>query len=183
LPKRHGKDLAYSYEVLKSQVARFRRKIKDIEIRYGITDSVRTFEETYSNVTFWHPHVNYVWFVRESMPEVTAVAFMAEVVDAWMASASSSGIRGVMQVAQKMSTFHTTDSIKHLSNYVTKHSFFDEGIPSPASDGNYYRLKPWQILQLARTGDLYWIHVWHEFEQALKGQRRVMYYRNKLGDR
>lgn len=180
LPKRPGQDLAYRYKILKAQVARFRRKLKDIEVRYGVTDSVRTFEETYSTVTFWHPHVNYVWFVRESMPEDKAVAFMTEIVDAWMSSASSGGIRGVMQVAQKMSTFHTTDSIKHLSNYVTKHSFFDAGVPSPASDGNYYRLKPWEILQLARTGDVAWIQVWHEFEQALKGQRRVYYYRNTL---
>lgn len=180
LPKRHSNDLKYSYAVLKAQVARFRRKAKAIEVRYGISDSVRTFEETYSTVTYWHPHVNYVWFVKEPMQEDKAVAFMAEIVDAWMLSALAGGIRGVMQVAQKLSTFRTTESIKTLSNYVTKHSYFDSKAPSPASDGEYYRLKPWEILHLARTGDLFWIHVWHEFEQTLKGQRRVIYYRNSM---
>lgn len=180
LPKRHQTDLAYSYKVLKEQVARFRRKVKSIEVRYGITDSVRTFEETYSNVTHWHPHVNYVWFVREALDEETKVAFMAEILDAWLSSALDGGIRGVKEVAQKLSTFHSTDSIKYLANYVTKHSFFDEGVPSPASDGNYYRLKPWQILQLARTGEVDWINVWNDFELAMKGQRRVVYYRNTL---
>jgi len=180
LPKRHAKDLAYSYKVLKEQVSRFRRKVKDIEVRYGITDSVRTYEETYSDVTYWHPHVNYVWFIREPMQDDVALAFQDEVLTAWLSSAADGGIRGVKLVAQKFNTFRTTDSIKTLSDYVTKHSFFDEGIPSPASDGNYYRLKPWQILNLARTGDVYWIGVWHQFEKAMKGQRRVYYYRNKL---
>lgn len=180
LPKRHEKDLAYSYKVLLAQISRFRRKVKLIEERYGITDSVRTLEETYSTVTHWHPHVNFVWFIREPMDEKTTVAFMGEVMDAWLSSAATGGIRGVKSQAQSFSTFTTSAAAKTLSNYVSKHSFFIESAPSPASDGEYYRLHPWEILQLARTRNTYWVRVWHHYEQSMKGQHRVVYYRNKF---
>lgn len=180
LPKRHSSDLEYSYKVLLAQVARFRRKMKLIEEKYGITDSVRTLEETYSTLTHWHPHVNYVWFVREPMDEQTTVAFMAEAMAAWLSTAASGGIRGVGSQAQNFSTFTTSAAAKTLASYVSKHSFFIEDAPSPASDGEHYRLQPWEILQLARTRNAYWVRVWHQYEKSMKGQRRVIYYRNIL---
>ena len=180
LPKRHANDLEFSYKVLLSQISRFRRKVKLIEERYGITDSVRTLEETYSTLTYWHPHVNFVWFIREPMEEAKTVAFMAEVLDAWLSSATTGGIRGVKSQAQSFSTFTTSSAAKILANYVSKHSYFIESAPSPASDGEYYRLQPWEILQLARTRNPYWVRVWHHYEKSMKGQRRVVYYRNTL---
>jgi hypothetical protein len=179
LPKRHASDLHYSYKVLLAQVAKFRRRIRPLEIQFGVRESLRTLEETYSEDTFWHPHINFVFLFHEHKTEQEISDFTAELLRVWLEVASSSGIRGVQAVAQRFRTYQTDYSMKKLSEYVTKHSYFVDELPKPSSDGKYHRLQPWSILKLARTGDIKWIRVWNHFEGAMARKQRVVYYKAK----
>jgi hypothetical protein len=138
-----------------------------------------TLEETYSQDTFWHPHINFVFLFHEHKTEQEISDFTTELLKVWLEVASSSGIRGVQAVAQRFRTYQTDYSMKKLSEYVTKHSYFVDELPKPSSDGKYHRLQPWSILKLARTGDIKWIRVWNHFEGAMARKQRVVYYKAK----
>lgn len=178
LPKRGSRDLDYSYRMLIAQIARFRRIARAIEERFGIQESFRTLEETYSEVSFWHPHVNYCWLIDFPMSEELLLELQESLLGAWLKSASSGGIRGVQVAAQKFNAYRSDASVKKLSRYITKHSYFPSAQPTKSTNGKYEGLEPWDILNLARTGDSHWITVWREFEKATKRKRRVLYYRN-----
>lgn len=176
LPKRNSEDLGYSYSVLMSQIARFRRKVRQIEQEYNITASVRTLEETYSEVTFWHPHVNWIWFIHEQMSLEALVSLEQRLLDAWLSAAELGNIRGVQIAAQRFNSFYTDAQVKKQAEYVTNHSFFPDKMPTKSPDGLYHKLKPWDILQLARTGETKWISVFRQFEKGVKSKQKVVYY-------
>jgi hypothetical protein len=179
LPKRHASDLKYSYKVLLAQVAKFRRRIRPLEIQFGVKESIRTLEETYSEITFWHPHINFVFLFHEHKTEQEISDFTTALLKVWLEVASSSGIRGVQPGAQKFRSFQTDLSTKKLAEYVTKHSYFIDELPKPSIDGKYHGLQPWSILKLARTGDVKWIRVWNHYEDAMARKQRVVYYKVK----
>lgn len=179
LPKRNSRDLKYSYFVLLSQIARFRRLSAPIEKQFGIRESFRTLEETYSETNFWHPHVNYCWLIDFPMAMDAVLQLQESLLEAWLKSASNGGIRGVQIVAQKFNTYRSDTSVKKLSRYITKHSFFPSSTPEVAATGKYEGLQPWDVLNLARSGDDFWIKTWRSYEQAAKGKRRVVFYDNQ----
>lgn len=178
LPKRTAFDLAYSYKILREQMARYRRKVRQVEIRWGIPESARMTEETYSQSSGWHPHVSWVWYLHEKLSEDSLNVLKSQLLQAWLDSADDGQIRGVQVVAQEFNSYYTDAAVKKLSEYVSKHSFYIESIPKPSSSGTFEKLQPWEILNLARTGDVSWIKVWHKFEKAMKGHRRIIYYTN-----
>lgn len=179
LPKRNSSDLKYSYSVLLAQIGRFRRKARLIEKRFGVQESARTLEETYSESSFWHPHVNFCWFVARGMDEESATEMREQLLSAWISAATQGGIRGVQIAAQRFNTYRTDSSVKKLSRYITKHSYFPSKVSVPLDSRGYQGLQPWNILNLARTGETRWIAVWHDYEKALKGKRRVVFYNNR----
>lgn len=178
LPKRNAKDLNYSYEVLMAQIARFRRKVRPLEFEFNITRSVRTLEETYSDKTFWHPHVNWLWFIHEPMNKDSLAELEEKLLNAWLESASLGGIRGLQIAAQRFNAYYTDEAVRFQARYVTKQSYYPEQVPNKQLDGYYHGLQPWHILELARTGELKWIVVFRQYEKAMKRRRRVVFYKN-----
>lgn len=178
LPKRNAHDLEYSYKLLLAQITRFRRLVTPIEKRFGIRESFRTLEETFSEVSFWHPHVNYCWLIDFTMAEETLLELQEALLEAWLKSASNGQVRGVQIAAQKFNTYRSDSSVKKLSRYITKHSYFPSSAPEKSARGTYLGLQPWDILNLARSGEVFWVQTWQQYERAMKRKRRVVHYKN-----
>jgi hypothetical protein len=180
IPKRNAHDLKYCYKQLLSLVPKFRRKVKSLEAKYGISGSLRTLEETYSEDTYWHPHVNYIWFFDSLLTVYEEKAFVDEMKSIWIDVASNSGIRGVQPGAQRFKPWIGQKAAKKLAEYSTKLSYFTDHLPKPKGDGKFRQLQPWQILSLARTGDPQWIKIWNDYELAMVKKHRVVYYNQNL---
>lgn len=175
LPNRHGHDLKYAYKVLSEQAARFRRFLRVIEGKYGVQGSVRVYEETYGELRGWHPHINYVWFLTLILSSEECLQFANDVRTAWVKAAQNGGIRGTSQSGQWVG-FQTTDSqVKQTAQYVTKHSYYVKSKPKLGQNGKYAGIEPWQVLDLARSGDMEWIAVWQGYERGVKGLHRTKY--------
>lgn len=169
--------LGVGYRNLDKVRAKFRRKMKSIEAKHGISSSMFTLEETFSTATRWHPHLHWVWFVPSTMNEVEYRAFESAVIDAWKQSAALAGITGVSLRAQRLRRFRSAEDMKKLASYVTKHGFFPSDPPRANSGGGLRGLSPFEVLELARTtGDFFWISAYNEFERANKGKHRVQFY-------
>ncbi len=180
IPKRNAHDLKYCHKQLLSLVPKFRRRVKLLESKYGISGSLRTLEETYSEDTYWHPHINYIWFFDSLLTESEEKSFVDEMKSIWIDVASKSGIRGVQPGALHFKPWIGEKAAKKLAEYSTKHSYFTDELPEPNADGKFRQLQPWQILGLAITGDLKWIKVWNDYELAMVKKRRVVYYDQNL---
>jgi hypothetical protein len=63
------------------------------------------------------------------------------------------------------------------NGYQTKHGQFPLEKPVLDVNGRFSGLKPFEVLQLALTGELYWMQVWNEFERATHRIRRVRFYK------
>jgi len=142
LPNRHGHDLEYAYSQLTEQVARFRRLIKQHESGFGITGSVRVFEETYGEINGWHPHANWIWFTSRTLDNAEKEAFTRLVRDFWLKASANGGIRGTSASAQWVGFSSDDASVKATALYVSKHSFYSKPHPVPQPNGNYVGLEP-----------------------------------------
>ena len=180
IPKRNAHDLNYCYMQLLCLVPKFRRRVKLLESKYGISGSLRTLEETYSEDTYWHPHINYIWFFDSLLTESEEKSFVDEMKSIWIDVASKSGIRGVQPGAQEFRPWIGEKAAKKLAEYSTQLSYFTDNLPEPKADGKFRGLQPWDILSLARTGNLKWIKVWNEYELAMVKKHRVVYYHQNL---
>jgi hypothetical protein len=171
------KNLRQSYEELLAVGTKFRRLFAKIEKRYGITHSVRILEETYSESAFWHPHFNFIFHIPYLMREPDQNSFMDEVLDAWVHAAALAGVGKTSKAMQTLE--YETDLTQALARngYQTKHGRFPANKPVPGSNGKFAKLKPFDVLQLALTGDVYWIAVWNEFESATHRIRRIHFYK------
>jgi hypothetical protein len=176
IPKRNAHDLKYCYKQLLSLVPKFRRRVKLLESKYGISGSLRTLEETYSEDTYWHPHINYIWFFDSLLTESEEKSFVDEMKSIWIDVASKSGIRGVHSGAQEFRPWIGEKAAKKLAEYSTQLSYFTDNLPERKVDGKFHGLQPWDILSLARTGDQKWIKVWNDYELAMAKKQRVVYY-------
>jgi hypothetical protein len=67
LPKLPATNLDYQYHRMIEVLKRFRRKCRSIENRHGIKRSFKAIEETYSEISFWHVHVNFVWCFTKAL--------------------------------------------------------------------------------------------------------------------
>lgn len=172
LPKRNAQDLAYAHTILRNQCARFRRRMRIVEAEYQLTTSFRILEETYSEVTHWHPHANFIWLWPPGSRLQNTRAFLARIVEEWLRAAKTA-IRGVSEKAQKAYEVIGFRDWKNTVAYFLKHSYFPMQAPSPDKSGQYLHLSPWEILQLARQGNKHWQHLWRQFEQDVKHTVRV----------
>jgi hypothetical protein len=179
LPKRGNQDLEYAYGRLRTQCEKFRRSMKTIEVKYGIRESTRTFEEKYDEETFWHPHANFAWYFTGTHTPELQKAFSEEALGVWLHCAESSGIRGTSPSAQRFQLFNTLDSARRLGEYMTKHAYYPLSSPERSSNGSLKPLEPWHILELARTGNPRWVSLWWEYERVMKGTSRVQHFKNK----
>ena len=177
IPKQH---LGSRHKNLTKVTAVFRRKIKRLELQYGIYSSTRTTEETYSQGPGWHPHVNWLWYIKSELPPKLLDKFAREAKSLWVESAKSARFIRTTARAQSTKTIYETDGARRTAEYSVKHSFYPLAKPIPDSDGKYRGLDPWEVLELARrTGDVEWIILYNEFEMAIKRKRRVHHYLNR----
>jgi hypothetical protein len=170
-------NLKESYRELLDAGTKFRRMFAKIEKRYGITHSVRILEETYSEENHWHPHFNFIFHIPYKMRKPDQDSFLNEVLDAWVHAAS---ITGLTKTSKSMQTLeYETDLTQALrrNGYQTKHGQFPLEKPVLDVNGRFSGLKPFEVLQLALTGELYWMQVWNEFERATHRIRRVRFYK------
>lgn len=170
-------NLRQSYKELLKVGTKFRRMFAKIEKRYGITHSVRILEETYSETSFWHPHFNFIFHIPNTMRKPDQDSFLNEVLDAWVHAASLTGLNKTSKSMQTLE--YETDLTQALrrNGYQTKHGQFPLEKPVLDVNGRYSGLKPFEVLQLALTGDVYWIEVWNEFEHSTHRIRRVRFYK------
>lgn len=175
LPNRHGHDLKYAYKVLSEQAARFRRLARKIESKYGVNGSVRIYEETYSEVRGWHPHINYVWFITCVLTSNELFQFENDLRNAWIRAAQNGGIQGTSKAGQWVGFQSTDIQVKKTARYVTKHSYYLKPKPILGPNGKYSGIEPWQVLELARSGDMKWISIWRGYERGVKGLHRTKY--------
>jgi hypothetical protein len=175
LPNRHGHDLKYAYRVLSEQAARFRRIVRIVEAKYGVHGSVRVYEETYGELRGWHPHVNIVWFMTRTLNPDECTQFASDVRSAWSKAALNGGIRGTSLSGQWVGFQQSDSEVKYTARYVTKHSYYLKPKPTSGQNGKYAGIEPWQVLELARTGDVKWIQIWQGYEMGVKGLHRTTY--------
>jgi hypothetical protein len=176
IPRQH---LGTRITNLSKVITSFRRKIKRLEVQYGIIRSTRTVEETYSQSSGWHPHVNWLWYVNTELPPKLLQKFQREAIQLWVESAKACGFDRTSLKAQSAKTVHDSEGARRTAQYSVKHSYYPLTKPTPDSDGKYRGLNAWDVLELARrTGDLSWIIIYNEFEMAIKRKRRVHHYTN-----
>ena len=177
IPNQH---LGTRYKNLSKVVASFRRKVKRLELQHGINRSTRTIEETYSQGTGWHPHVNWLWYVNAELPPELLQKFAREATALWVGSAKACGFTRTSTKAQSAKTIYDADAARRTAEYCVKHSYYPLTKPTQAADGKYRGLNAWDVLELARrTGDFAWISLYNEFEMAIKRKRRVHHYSNR----
>lgn len=122
--------------------------------------------------------MNYCWLIDFTMAEETLLELQEALLEAWLKSASNGQVRGVQIAAQKFNTYRSDSSVKKLSRYITKHSYFPSSAPEKSARGTYLGLQPWDILNLARSGEVFWVQTWQQYERAMKRKRRVVHYKN-----
>ena len=174
----NARNLSECYSELLEAGMRFRRSIKAIEKKLGITHSSRILEETYSEKAYWHPHFNYVWHVPGHLQEHEQAWFANELVTRWVKVCREIG--AVKTAAHTQTIEYVTDAeeVEARAEYVTKHAYYPS-VPSVKLSGKYEGLEPFEVLELARLGETKWIEVWNEFELASKRKHRVVHYRPK----
>jgi hypothetical protein len=172
-------NLSDCYRELLNAGMRFRRAIKPIEKKLGITYSTRILEETYSENTHWHPHFNYVWHVPTQLTQQEETWFASEVISRWVESAHQVGAVGTAAHVQTVEYVIDSNQVTERAEYVTKHAYYPSA-PSVKLSGKYEGLEPFEVLELARLGETKWIDVWNDFELAAKRKHRVVHYRPKV---
>ena len=176
IPKQH---LGTRYKNLSKVVSSFRRKVMRLEAQHGIIRSTRAVEETYSQGTGWHPHLNWLWYVNAELPSQLLQKFQREAIQLWVQSAKACGITRTSIKAQSSKTIYDADGARRTAEYSVKHSYYPLVKRIPDADAKYRGLNAWDVLELARrTGDLSWISAYNEFEMAIKRKRRVHHYTN-----
>jgi hypothetical protein len=176
-PVRSQQNLSYRYKQLLAAAVRFRRMIKPIETKKGITHSVRVLEEAFSEMKGWNPHFHLAWFLPAGLSDADAKEFEQQVQNAWIKACQQVGIRGVMPSGQYFEVIQSPKRFKQITVYMTSHGYYPEKPPSPTSRGLMKGLSAFQVLELARTGETRWVKVWQEFELAAKGKHRVVFYK------
>ena len=150
---------------------------RGIERRYGLSLSERILEETYSESTFWHPHYNFIFHIPRMMSLADQEGFRAETLSAWVHAAHLAGSTETLEALQTLEYETDLASALERNGYQTKHGRFPLEPPKPISEGQYEKLKPFEVLQLARTGETYWIEVWNQFELATFRVQRMKSYK------
>jgi hypothetical protein len=177
IPQQH---LGTRFKNLLTVVSSFRRKVKRLELQYGINRSTRAVEETFSQGTGWHPHVNWLWYVNAELPPTLLRKFTKEATALWVESAKACGFARTSTKAQSAKTICDAEGARRTAQYSVKHSYYPTAKPTPDTDGKYRGLNAWDVLELARrTGEFSWIILYNEFEMAIKRKRRVHHYSNR----
>jgi hypothetical protein len=178
LPRRPKRSLNHSYGLLRDHCARFRRRMKTIEESHGIKMSIRIFEETFSETKAWHPHANFFWLIPVGMTEGLLKDFIGKMLDAWVYKPPV-GAEGVLKSAQNHRLLHSQDQWKTVCGYVLKHRYYFPKTPQRLYGAPLEKLEPWDILDLALTGDVKWQNRWKEYEIVMKGTTRVKQFTNR----
>jgi len=173
----YGSPLKSGYGRLKAVKARYLRIIKGVEKLAGATHSVYAIEETFTVGRRWHPHIHALWFIPGPTDEAALAVFQQDAIKSWLRAAADVGVGPVSVSAQHMSVKRSFQEMKDAAFYVTDHGMFPEAPPTPSSSGTYPALKPFEILELARTTcEPFWMKAYNEFELANKGQHRITFH-------
>ena len=172
LPKRAASNLAYQYERLNEVHKRFRRKMRTLGIRFPVEAVLKGVEETYSDQSAWHVHLNLIWLFQRQLSAAEHKEFEQLIVRTWLQAATQHGIGGTSATAQKVTPLRDPASGMRTAAYITKYSYYPLELPRAAADGSYRGLNPWMILELARHSPGCWKSIWNQFERATKGLRR-----------
>jgi len=152
--------------------ARFRRKAKKLELKYGVKSSWKVVEETWGRKGGWHPHINMFVELPRDMSAPASREFLEEFVTLWTESSGATD-HAISRNAQTFRILPSKESWMVACKYVFKHAMYSPQKPTIEIDEH---LKPWTILDQAIAFGGMWIALWREYEEALQGTHRVTMY-------
>jgi hypothetical protein len=177
LPEKHGQPLSNGYQNLLEVRAVFRRKVKTIEAKMGINWSACVIEETYLPGRRWHAHFHWIWFIPAHMNLGQVEQFRESAINTWLTAAKLRGHKSVKTAAQDMKHSPNLVAAERSINYVMKHGFYPDELPRMVFQQSR-PLGAFEVLDLARTGEVVFIKAYQEFEVCNKRLQRCKMYEN-----
>lgn len=144
----------------------------------GIDHTIRAWDHTYGS-NGWHPHFHALLFVRESELSLPAGKFLPTLVaqrlrESW----AMHGLEGkwVPGVSVDIRPVVTADAI---GTYCAKvEGRWGAGLELARADlKRGHGVNPWQVMELASTGEARWVKAWASWEKATKGRNAIVWSR------
>jgi len=154
----------------KLKAGRWWRSFSD---KYGLVASVSSLEIRYSQVTGWHPHKHYLMFLDIPVGKLNVEALKEELTERYTALIAEHG--------RYASEFHSIDvSIgdSAVASYLMKWSLVDEMSKANVKDGKEGSFSPFQLAELAGSGEGWARHAFIEYAQATFRMKQVSWSRN-----
>ena len=176
LPSRYGQPLSVGYTNLWKVRARFRRKLKLLEQGMGIAMGACVVEETFRAQRRWHAHFHWLWFLPNDWSADHTSEFETKVKALWIQAGMREGVETPRAEAQSFSHALTLPEMEKSIRYVTKHGYYPSSRPRIQFIESHASLKPFEVLELARTGESQYVFAYNEFEVTNKGRSRIQFY-------
>lgn len=171
LPNRN-KSLVYKHQDLRKAWTELgkTKAFKKLRDKYGMTQYLRIAEDSLK-LKGSFPHFHLTWFFSSKLAEAEMQDFCEQLAELWVKAANKAGIRGAQAIRQWYGSIKGGN--KSYVQYLTKHGYFDLSF-DPKNANSTLGLKPLDFLRvLQATGEIEYLEVWLEYEQATRGLHRV----------
>lgn len=154
----------------KLKAGRWWRSFSD---KYGVVAGVSSLEIRYSQITGWHPHKHYLMFLDIPVGELNIEALKAELVERYTALIAEHG-----RYASEFHSIYVSIGDDAVSTYLMKWDLVDEMSKANVKDGKEGSYSPFQLVELAGSGEDWARRAFLEYAQATYRIKQVSWSRN-----
>jgi len=138
---------------------------KSLVGEYGIVAHVSSLEITYSQAHGWHPHKHMLLFVNKD-PDIQALK--GAIIEKYTALVAGNG--------RYASEFHSIDVTRGddaVASYIQKWSLVEEIMKANVKDGRHESYSPFQLAELAGSGEAWAEKAFIEYAQATYRKKQI----------
>jgi Replication protein len=149
--------------------------MRDLRSEVRFFGYVKATEVTYGEHG-WHPHLHVILLFPDQLGKAEQTAFMAEVAEIWGGRVRGLGHKFTSD-AMDMVQIRSGKDAEAVVDYVLDVTAANEVLRSDAKKGRGESVSPWELLELAGTGDERYRAAWSEWEVGSAGRRAVTFSR------
>jgi hypothetical protein len=141
---------------------------KGLASRYGIVAHVTSMEITYSQAHGWHPHKHMLLFLKIPENSLNIQALKDEIIEKYADLVADGG-----GYASRYHSIDVTRGDEAVASYIQKWCLVDEVMKSNIKDGRQESLSPFQLVELAGSGERWAVKAFIEYAQATYRRKQV----------
>lgn len=166
-PEYTGSGLLYSFSLFRRH-----RKTARVMKKNGLIGFVRGLEITWSDSNGWHPHLHILYFFQATNKNLKSE--LLDLFDVWKTSCRAAGL-GSPTKKHGLDVRLSFGAAEYLSKFDKKQNWTtgDELTKQVQKTGRSGSLGPFEILELAASGDPKFVNLWIEFARSTEGKNYI----------